>query len=658
LVGLTPYKRRDGFRTKKLAGFEPRDLPLAADRAAHAAQKAGSPLPFVLEHLVDHPRLVDEDGLALRLKRSELEVAVRVEDGYALQLVLAGRTLSLDALPGLRPEAGQAAIRLGPVVHLVTVGPVLEGVIKMMGRYGDRFPAAARGPLLERLGLMDRSVPLRLDGSLRGRPLEPDNRPVLLLEPLPEGALRVLVRLEPLPGGPRVVPGHGPSELSVTIDGERRFVERSPSSEPSRVRDALVGLPLPELVDWEGTHELPEDALDLVWALRDNPAVRTLWPKRRLLVRGEGTASQVRASASRRRDWFGVEGELRAEQSVVPLKDLLSAIRAGQRFVELADGSWLRLADGLRKALRDASGLATDEEEPRLPPLAAARAMLALEEAGGDTFVPDELTDLADRIRAADDLEPVTPPGLQATLRDYQLAGVTWLRRLATWAPGAVLADEMGLGKTLQALALILERGGLSLVVAPASVNLNWAREAARFTPGLKVALYRGSDREALLEDPPDILITSYELLIRDLDRLATVRLSTVVFDEAQALKNPRTKRARAGRALDVGFALALSGTPVENDLLELWSLMRVVVPGLLGPKEHFHERFGKKLMRAESMGGGALGGLIRPFLLRRTKREVAPELPERTETVEWIELSSRERVAYDRLRLSAVSAL
>lgn len=658
LVSLSPFKRKDGFRSKKLSGFAPDELPLAADRAGLAALKAKVPVPLVLEQLVDHPRVVDEAGVPLRVRLSELEVAVHQDDGFDLEVSVAGRRLSESDLRALHAAGSRAALRLGAVVHVVQTGPVLEGLLGVLTRFGTHFPTAARAPLLERLQLLDKAVPLQLDGPLRGAETASDDRPVLLLEPLPDGALRVLVRLEPLPDGPRVVPGQGPRELARVEDGERRFVARDLSAEPARVRRAIADLPLPELVDWEGTHELPDDALDLVWAVRKCETVRALWPRRRMLLRGEAKASQVTARAAQRRDWFGLDGELKVSDHSVSLKDLLAAIRSDQRYVQLDDGSWLRLADRLRTALREAAQIGTDESSPRLPPLAAARAMLALEEAGGDTMLPEELTDLAERIRASAAIQVLTPPGLNATLRPYQLEGVTWLRRLAMWAPGGILADEMGLGKTLQALTLVLDRGGHALVVAPASVNLNWQREAARFTPGLSVALYRGTDRAELLTDRPDILITSYELLTRDMVELSALRFDTVVFDEAQALKNPRTQRSRAARSLDVGFALALTGTPVENSLLELWSLMRATVPGVLGPQEHFHQRFGKKQIVGPSLGNGNVGSLVRPFLLRRTKRLVAPDLPDRIDRVDWVELDARERVVYDRLRLAAVGAL
>ncbi|MFP2934820.1 SNF2-related protein, partial [Pyxidicoccus sp. 3LG] len=230
------------------------------------------------------------------------------------------------------------------------------------------------------------------------------------------------------------------------------------------------------------------------------------------------------------------------------------------------------------------------------------------------------------------------PRKLKAELRDYQREGFTWMARLAEWGAGACLADDMGLGKTLQALALLLHRAGEgpALVVAPTSVCFNWVREAARFAPSLRVHSYREAEREALLGSlgAGDVLVASYGLLVRDAERFASVSFATLIVDEAQAVKNPDTVRARAVRAVKAGARVALTGTPVENSLSELWSLYALLFPGLLGSRESFRERFAVPIERAKDAHARAsLARVVRPFLLRRTKAQVARELPARIET-------------------------
>jgi SNF2 family DNA or RNA helicase len=249
-------------------------------------------------------------------------------------------------------------------------------------------------------------------------------------------------------------------------------------------------------------------------------------------------------------------------------------------------------------------------------------------------------------------------------LRDYQVEGHAWLSRLAAWGAGACLADDMGLGKTVQTIALLLDRAklGPALVLAPTSVCWNWVEELARFAPGLRPILYVDQgDRAGCLAKlgKRDVLIASYGLLVRDADKLAATSFATLVLDEAQALKNPTTQRARAARTLDAGFRVALSGTPMENHLGELWSLFSVVFPGLLGSWEQFRDRYASSIERTrDPEAHAALGRVIRPFLLRRTKQEVARELPERTEIQVPIALSQEERQLYEDARLAAVAEL
>jgi SNF2 family DNA or RNA helicase len=271
---------------------------------------------------------------------------------------------------------------------------------------------------------------------------------------------------------------------------------------------------------------------------------------------------------------------------------------------------------------------------------------------------------LIDKLASAQHYQPELPPGLDADLRDYQLQGFVWLARLSRLGLGACLADDMGLGKTVQTLALLLNDAakGPSLVVAPTSVCHNWMLEAARFAPKLRVRmLAAASDRTALVEAlvPGDVLVASYGLLHTESDLLASRRFAVAVFDEAQNLKNADTRRAQASKRIEADFRLALSGTPVENRLEELWSLYDTVTPGLLGSRESFHRRFASPIEKG--FGGHArqaLKTLVRPYLLRRTKAAVLAELPSRTEITLEIEPGDEERAFYEALRRKALDAL
>jgi superfamily II DNA or RNA helicase len=240
------------------------------------------------------------------------------------------------------------------------------------------------------------------------------------------------------------------------------------------------------------------------------------------------------------------------------------------------------------------------------------------------------------------------PEGLVATLRPYQQVGVDWLRFLRNAELGAVLADDMGLGKTLQTIC-VLE--GRALVVCPRSVVYNWAEEIARFRPGLRVATYHGPNRA--LDPRADVTLTTYSVLRLDVDLLAKEWWSVVVLDEAQAIKNATSQTARAAFELHGHFRIALSGTPVENRLEELWSVMHFANPGLLGGREGFQSRYSVPIANGNQEAAGRLRAKIRPFVLRRMKREVVPELPPRTDTVLHVELDENERNLYDAIRFA-----
>jgi SNF2 family DNA or RNA helicase len=238
------------------------------------------------------------------------------------------------------------------------------------------------------------------------------------------------------------------------------------------------------------------------------------------------------------------------------------------------------------------------------------------------------------------------PADLDADLRPYQKSGVDWLVFCRDAGMGCVLADDMGLGKTLQTLCALR---GRTLVVCPTSVAPNWISEARRFRPGLKVALYHGSRRS--LDDAADVTITTYPLLRNDAELLSSVAWDTVVLDEAQAIKNPDSQLARAAYKLRGGWRVSLSGTPIENRLDELWSQLNFVNPGLLGARRDFATRWEQPIVAGDRDTLERLRTRIKPFVLRRKKIDVEPELPPRTEDVLWVELDDKERAVYDAIR-------
>ncbi len=254
------------------------------------------------------------------------------------------------------------------------------------------------------------------------------------------------------------------------------------------------------------------------------------------------------------------------------------------------------------------------------------------------------------------------PKGLRATLRSYQRQGVAWMQFLADCGLSGVLADDMGLGKTLQTLAHILaekERGRLdrpALVVVPTSLIPTWRSELRRFAPDLRLLVLHGNGRQGLFPLIPecDVVLTSYTLLLRDQEELLPRDWHLVVLDEAQAIKNPTTKLARTACQLKARQRLALTGTPMENHLGELWSVFHFLMPGLLGDRESFRRVFRIPIEKeGDEQRQQLLISRVRPFLMRRTKEEVAAELPPKAEVLREIELADEQRDLYESVRLA-----
>jgi superfamily II DNA or RNA helicase len=244
---------------------------------------------------------------------------------------------------------------------------------------------------------------------------------------------------------------------------------------------------------------------------------------------------------------------------------------------------------------------------------------------------------------------------LVETLREYQLAGFNWLTRLAANNLGGILADEMGLGKTLQTLAFLRahQGDGPALVVCPTSLVTNWENEARKFTPELKTLVLEGADRAVRFKSITgvDIVITSYALLRRDIDTLREINFSTAVLDEAQHIKNPETQNAQAAYALHATHRFVLTGTPMENSVRDLWSIMNFALPGYLGNRNDFRERYELPIARGSAPDvQRRLSRRLQPFLLRRRKRDVAKDLPEKIEQVVLSSLTTHQRAAYDAL--------
>ncbi len=421
------------------------------------------------------------------------------------------------------------------------------------------------------------------------------------------------------------------------------------------------------------THELPEI---VARAGRGGPVDEVVVPSqlRNVTVR-EPVRSHLEARSNKSGLMdvalaFGAEG-VRAD-----VEEIRAAMAAKRRWVKLTDGSIASLSGRVAELAAASSGTLGDDGQAELPRHALGETRL-WGELADEVSIDATVAGWTERLHALDVAATPHPvAGLQAELRSYQEAGLAWLQFLADLGVGGILADDMGLGKTIQALAALAwrrERDGPapSLVVAPTSVAPNWIREAKRFVPNLKTLLLHGTDRHERREAVPesDIVVTTYALLRRDIGQLRDVRFRYVILDEAQHIKNHTAATTAAARALNAESRLALTGTPLENRLLELWSIVDFVNPGMLGTWREFSRRWERPVEEAigdraaateagaavpdqlPAASGGAeaesLRARIRPFLLRRTKAEVQRDLPPKIESDVVVELTPAQRRAY-----------
>jgi superfamily II DNA or RNA helicase len=494
-----------------------------------------------------------------------------------------------------------------------------------------------------------------------GQELAPEPRAALRVEWRPDGAF-----LEPLiavhPKAPLVAAGAGARLFTFEIDGKRVFVERNLESEDAIIESALEGIDAP--IDWTagpmggGVVTGVADMIALAAWLDANPLEMPIEYKkggRRPEVTAFGDAG-ARIQVSKRGSWLRLDGELDVQGVKLTFGDVLEAARHARRYVKAAEGVFLELSV---------------ETIEKLQPLAIAAALApANDNAGPGAIVHDafgtllaqakplfsevkekgvELDEYLKRFTARSRATKV-PPLEKGTLRPYQKEGAEWMLQLATWAPGCVLADDMGLGKTVQTASVLKARAklGPALIIAPASVSSNWVSELARFMPSLDVRWFN-AERDSLTGD---VVVVSYGLLQRCKDEFASVDWATVVVDEAQYVKNVGAARTDAVRSLKRKFTIALTGTPLENHLGELFSIIDLVFPGLLGDEAGFREHFRRPIeSKRDPERLSSLSRLIAPFLLRRTRAEVLRELPAREEITERLELSAPEQKRYLALR-------
>ncbi|WP_372443348.1 DEAD/DEAH box helicase [Saccharothrix algeriensis] len=476
-----------------------------------------------------------------------------------------------------------------------------------------------------------------------------------------EPGVRISLRVEGHDPLRAVVQVHSLADPTAVVDAARLWA----GADPRARSEALVGLrraarafpPLERLLDLPVPDEVALLDSDVDLLLRDGATrlaaagVEVHWPRE--LVR-DLSAKAVFGGSAERPSFFGpdrltaVNWQLALGDDPLTPEELDRLAEAHRPVVRLRD-RWVLVDPELARKARER------DLKPVTAVEALGAALTGVAEIDGEQVPVTATGWLADlRARLADpehaaERAVAQPAALRATLRDYQLQGLRWLDRMTSLGLGACLADDMGLGKTITLIALHLHRAaGPTLVVCPASLLGNWQREVERFAPGVPVRRYHGAGREPAHEG---FVLTTYGTMRLDADRLAEVDWGLVVADEAQHVKNPASDTAKALRRIPSAARVALTGTPVENSLTELWAVLDWTTPGLLGPLPRFKARWATPIEADRDQATAArFAALVRPFLLRRRKTDpgVAPELPPKTETDRPVALTREQAGLYE----------
>jgi superfamily II DNA or RNA helicase len=616
--------------------------------------------------LVGHPLLflIDNPSVSVELIEKMPQLLVeKVDTGYALAFS-----------PAFTASGIQLHRETPTRYQLMNISEEMMKINNHLGFGKMVVPEDGKQLLVETLGKLSSTVIVQsdLDKTSRDMPvLEGNCTPCIHLLPIGDG-FKLEFFVKPFTTAPPYLkPGTGRENIIAEIEGistravrnlnlelqlVERVLEQCPSLQPAR-----------EHLEWSfGEAESCLQVLLELEPLKRSGDIFLEYPRgEKLRISGRVDFSAMKINIRKNRDWFELDGTIQLNENLVMgfTKFLELVSKNDSRFIEIKEGQFLALTSQFRKKLQELHNiLHQSKEHLKIHPL----AVHAFEE------IADQVKDLETdihwkqhlaRIKTLDDFQSEIPSGFMAELRDYQLEGYTWLCKMANWGVGACLADDMGLGKTVQALALILSRAskGPALVVAPASVVSNWQAEAQRFAPSLNPIVLREGDRIQTIKalNSGDLLLCSYGMLQQEQESLVTMEFSTIVLDEAQAIKNRNTKRSHAAMSLKGEFKMVTTGTPIENHLGELWNLFHFLTPGLLGPIDRFNEKFAFPIERYHDREcKEQLKRLLQPFILRRKKKEVLHELPEKTEITLSVSFSVEERAFYEVLRREALERI
>ena len=614
--------------------------------------------------LQGHPCVLDESG-------DRIDV---VEQPPALKLSEIDGALQLTIEPVFHGAHYRTRIdRDNRRVYVTHFTAAHRRIAEVVPPKGLILPAITRERLLSMLDTLSSDIAVQADGDMaNGTAREGSAKPVLAMEPFGQ-SLRVRIRVEPLPEtGSFFDAGTGGEVVYVQTASGTVPVQRNLQQELTQVQDMVSrSQVLVKHYDGRSYFVVDEtvDALELLEDLQD-AGIRCIWPGDiPFRIKARANVRNISLNIKSAKEWFTASGTLAVDDETLTLAHLLRLMKAQpqSRFIELGKGDFLSLSRTLKQQLDTLQAFVKTERSETETNKVHPMALLSLDPLLDNAKLKTDkaLKSRREQISQALTSNASIPASLQAELRTYQQDGFVWLERLGQMGAGACLADDMGLGKTVQSLALLLSRaeGGPALVVAPTSVVGNWLQETQRFAPSLSIMSYADSElgRREILDDlgAYDVIVISYGLVVNDIEQLQKVHWHTVILDEAQAIKNANTRRARSVKQLTADYRVVTTGTPVQNNLMDLHSLFSFLNPKLLGSEAEFRARYAVPISRDnDDFAREQLQTLVSPFLLRRHKRDVLKELPARTELTLNVSLSKEETALYEMIRQEALDSL
>ncbi|MEY4577070.1 MAG: hypothetical protein RL701_1773, partial [Pseudomonadota bacterium] len=575
----------------------------------------------LLRSLVEHPMVQREsDGTALRITEEALEIQLLEQpEGLAPSVTLAGMPIasaatplgSLQPAPTSRDSFVLREDRARRTLVFAALPAALQRMLTALEHFRGVLPKESFPALAARLSELRSVARIRVPQALQGYEHPAPERLLLRIAPLADAGVEVALCVRVFPLSPLWTPGEGTEHVEGVVEGVRRFSRRALARERERSDQVVQALKLDEhtsiarCVYRIDSHGAALEVLSRAAQLHETLDLEWAEASRRLRISHTVKRGDLHIRLFKRGSWLALSGAARSGEAELAIGRLIEAVRRGERFVQVQGDDYAEIEQNLFSLLQDAQ-LCVSSHDRQLA-LALSAAPHFVEQLGAEVCADDADSE-AWRVRfeqRGEQRETALPAlPLHDQLRDYQRDGVRFLLQLATWAPGALLADDMGLGKTIQAIALLVQRAptGPALVVAPTSLVSNWSDELTRFAPELRPLVYRGTQRERALKElgPQAVLITSYETLLRDAALFEDLTFGTQIIDEAQTIRNARTRRAHAVAGIRASFRVALTGTPIENRLGDLWSLFALVAPGLLGSWARFRALFAVPIERYE----------------------------------------------------------